>query len=81
MILFLSTNVSECIESHLTKSSADFRKWLYFMKGEHMALTNESPFVVCIDSDGCAMDTMDIKHIRFFGPLAAKYFEIKNQEV
>ncbi len=46
-----------------------------------MALTNESPFVVCIDSDGCAMDTMDIKHIRFFGPLAAKYFEIKNQEV
>ena len=46
-----------------------------------MALTNESPFVVCIDSDGCAMDTMDIKHIRFFGPLAAKYFGIKNQEV
>ena len=46
-----------------------------------MALTNECPFVVCIDSDGCAMDTMDIKHIRFFGPLAAKYFEIKNQEV
>lgn len=46
-----------------------------------MALTNECPFVVCIDSDGCAMDTMDIKHIRFFGPLAAKYFEIKDQEV
>ena len=46
-----------------------------------MALTNECPFVVCIDSDGCAMDTMDIKHIRFFGPLAAKYFEIKNREV
>lgn len=22
----------------------------------------------CIDSDGCAMDTMDIKHIRCFGP-------------
>ena len=46
-----------------------------------MALTNESPFVVCIDSDGCAMDTMDIKHIRFFGPLAAKFFKIQNQEV
>ena len=46
-----------------------------------MALTNESPFVVCIDSDGCAMDTMDIKHIRFFGPIAAKFFEIQNQEV
>lgn len=25
-------------------------------------------FLVCIDSDGCAMDTMDIKHFRCFGP-------------
>lgn len=25
-------------------------------------------FVVCVDSDGCAMDTMNIKHIRCFGP-------------
>lgn len=25
-------------------------------------------YLVCIDSDGCAMDTMDIKHIRCFGP-------------
>jgi len=25
-------------------------------------------FIVCIDSDGCAMDTMNIKHIRCFGP-------------
>lgn len=24
--------------------------------------------LVCVDSDGCAMDTMDIKHIRCFGP-------------
>lgn len=23
---------------------------------------------MCVDSDGCAMDTMDIKHIRCFGP-------------
>jgi hypothetical protein len=23
---------------------------------------------VCVDSDGCAMDTMNIKHIRCFGP-------------
>lgn len=36
--------------------------------------TNLSNFVkkkdwlFCIDSDGCAMDTMDIKHIRCFGP-------------
>lgn len=25
-------------------------------------------FLICIDSDGCAMDTMDIKHFRCFGP-------------
>ena len=25
-------------------------------------------FTVCVDSDGCAMDTMNIKHIRCFGP-------------
>lgn len=25
-------------------------------------------FLICVDSDGCAMDTMDIKHIRCFGP-------------
>ena len=26
------------------------------------------PFLICVDSDGCAMDTMDIKHFRCFGP-------------
>ena len=25
-------------------------------------------FLVCVDSDGCAMDTMDVKHIKAFGP-------------
>lgn len=25
-------------------------------------------FLICVDSDGCAMDTMDIKHIWCFGP-------------
>lgn len=25
-------------------------------------------YCVCVDSDGCAMDTMNIKHIRCFGP-------------
>lgn len=37
-------------------------------------------YIVCVDSDGCAMDTMNIKHIRFFGPLAADIFAIKNRE-
>lgn len=25
-------------------------------------------YLVCVDSDGCAMDTMDVKHIKCFGP-------------
>ena len=25
-------------------------------------------FLVCIDSDGCAIDSMNIKHINCFGP-------------
>lgn len=28
----------------------------------------EKEYLICVDSDGCAMDTMDIKHIRCFGP-------------
>lgn len=30
--------------------------------------TPGKPFLVCIDSDGCVMDTMDVKHYRCFGP-------------
>lgn len=30
--------------------------------------TRKKDFLICVDSDGCAMDTMDIKHIRCFGP-------------
>ncbi len=25
-------------------------------------------YLICVDSDGCAMDTMDVKHYRCFGP-------------
>lgn len=28
----------------------------------------QKDFLVCVDSDGCAMDTMDVKHIKAFGP-------------
>lgn len=34
----------------------------------------------CIDSDGCAMDTMTYKHQLFFGPIAADIFGISEQE-
>ncbi|MGT2784967.1 HAD family hydrolase [Streptococcus merionis] len=38
------------------------------------------PFLFCVDSDGCAMDTMTYKHKLFFGPLIAKYFPIDDPE-
>lgn len=34
-------------------------------------------FLVCIDSDGCAMDTMDIKHIACFGPCMIRVWELE----
>lgn len=30
--------------------------------------TKQKEYLICVDSDGCAMDTMDIKHIKCFGP-------------
>ena len=36
------------------KSLADFQK--------------NKEYLVCVDSDGCVMDTMEVKHIRCFGP-------------
>lgn len=38
------------------------------MSDRFLEYTKRSDFLVCVDSDGCAMDTMDIKHIRCFGP-------------
>lgn len=40
----------------------------------------QNNFLVCVDSDGCAMDTMDVKHERFFGPFAADVFGINDRE-
>lgn len=34
-------------------------------------------FVVCVDSDGCAMDTMNIKHIRCFGPCMVEEWNLQ----
>lgn len=34
-------------------------------------------FLICIDSDGCAMDTMDIKHIQCFGPCMVKEWALE----
>lgn len=33
--------------------------------------------LICVDSDGCAMDTMDIKHFRCFGPCMVKEWNLE----
>lgn len=38
--------------------------------------TPQKRFLVCVDSDGCAMDTMDIKHIRCFGPCMVEEWQL-----
>ncbi len=34
-------------------------------------------FLICVDSDGCAMDTMDIKHIKCFGPCLVEEWSLQ----
>ena len=34
-------------------------------------------FLVCVDSDGCAMDTMDCKHIHCFGPCMVEEWKLE----
>lgn len=41
------------------------------------AFTKKKEYLVCVDSDGCAMDTMDIKHIRCFGPKMVEVFGLE----
>ncbi len=38
-------------------------------------------YLLCVDSDGCAMDTMNIKHIRCFGPCFADEWGITENRV
>lgn len=37
-------------------------------------------YLVCIDSDGCAMDTMDVKHFRCFGPCMVEEWGLEQWE-
>ena len=38
------------------------------MKKTWNDFTKTKEFLICIDSDGCVMDTMDVKHMRCLGP-------------
>jgi hypothetical protein len=43
-------------------------------KIEDFQKTND--FLVCVDSDGCSMDTMEVKHRECFGPEAVNTWEL-----
>ncbi len=38
-------------------------------------------YLICVDSDGCAMDTMDMKHLRCFGPCLVKEWGLETWEL
>ncbi len=36
-------------------------------------------YLLCVDSDGCAMDTMNVKHFECFGPCFADEWQVKDR--
>lgn len=46
-----------------------------------MDFVKKKDFLICIDSDGCVMDTMDIKHFECFGPRMIEVWDLyENRE-
>lgn len=43
-------------------------------------LKKKKDYLICVDSDGCAMDTMNIKHIQCFGPCMIEEWELGEWE-
>ena len=37
------------------------------------------PYLICVDSDGCAMDSMTIKHVECFGPCMVKAYGLEEK--
>lgn len=42
--------------------------------------SKQKEYLICVDSDGCAMDTMNIKHIKCFGPCMVKEWNLDQWE-
>lgn len=42
------------------------------------AYEKKKEYLICVDSDGCAMDTMEIKHRRCFGPCMVEEWGLEN---
>ena len=40
-------------------------------------MKKETEFLVCVDSDGCVFDTMELKHKECFTPCTINYFELQ----
>ena len=40
------------------------------MKEDVKEFRKTRDYLICIDSDGCVMDTMDVKHMRLFRTLS-----------
>ena len=36
-------------------------------------------YLLCVDSDGCAMDTMNVKHFECVGPCFADEWQVKDR--
>ena len=51
-----------------TAVSIHYVLWGYSMSMDLQTFKKTKDFLVCIDSDGCAIDSMNIKHINCFGP-------------
>lgn len=43
--------------------------------------TPHKTYLVCVDSDGCAMDTMDVKHIECFAPQWIQVFGLTDRRI
>jgi phosphoglycolate phosphatase-like HAD superfamily hydrolase len=50
------------------------------MKASIEEFKKSKRFLVCVDSDGCAMDTMDVKHKKCFGPKAVEVWGLQDIE-
>lgn len=42
--------------------------------------TRKKNYLLCVDSDGCAMDTMNVKHVKCFGPCFVDEWQIEKPE-
>ena len=61
MIVSVDKNSPQCKNTSHTEFSMTYCT-------DFSTFTKKKDYLICVDSDGCAMDTMDIKHFNCFGP-------------